>query len=45
VWESREAFDAFIGGRLQPAVGELGERAFQGPPDVKQFPVHHYTRP
>ncbi len=45
VWESREAFDAFAGGRLQPAIGELGERAFQGPPDIKQFPVHHYTKP
>ncbi len=45
VWESREAFDTFIGERLQPAAGELGDRAFQGPPDIKQFPVHHYTKP
>ncbi len=44
VWESREAFDAFTGGRLMPAVGELGDRAFQGPPDIKEFPVHHYTK-
>jgi hypothetical protein len=45
VWESREAFDTFAGSRLQPAVGELGERAFPGPPDIKQFPVHNYTKP
>ena len=45
VWESRAAFDAFIEGRLGPAVGELGEDAFQGPPDIKEFPVHHYTKP
>jgi len=44
-WESREAFDAFVETRLQPAVAELGERAFQGPPDIKQFPVHHITKP
>jgi len=45
VWESRDAFDAFAGGRLQTALGELGDDAFQGPPDIKEFPVHHYTRP
>jgi hypothetical protein len=44
-WESREAFDSFVAGRLQPAAGELGERTFQGPPDIKEFPVHHITRP
>jgi hypothetical protein len=42
VWESRQAFDAFLGGRVLPAVQELGDRAFQGPPDVKEFPVHDY---
>jgi hypothetical protein len=45
VWESREAFDAFLGGRLRQAIGELGDRGFPGPPDIKQFPVHHYTKP
>ncbi len=44
VWESRDAFDTFVGGRLQPALGELGDEAFQGPPDIKEFPVHHYTK-
>ncbi len=45
VWESRDAFDAFLGGRLRQAVGELGDRGFPGPPDIKEFPVHHYTKP
>jgi heme-degrading monooxygenase HmoA len=44
-WESREAFDRFVSGQLQPAVQELGDRAFQGPPDIKEFPVHHLTKP
>jgi hypothetical protein len=25
-----------------PAVQELGDRAFPGPPDIKEFPVHNY---
>jgi hypothetical protein len=45
VWESREAFDRFMGSRLQPAVQELGERTFQSPPEIKEFPVHHLTKP
>lgn len=44
-WQSREHFDAFLGARLGPATQELGERAFQGQPDVKEFPVHHLTKP
>ena len=24
---------------------EMGDRAFQGPPDIKEFPVHHITKP
>lgn len=44
-WESTEAFDRFVQGQLMPAVTELGERAFQGPPDRKEFPVHHITKP
>ncbi|MGO9487590.1 MAG: hypothetical protein ACLQBB_01010 [Solirubrobacteraceae bacterium] len=44
-WESREAFDSFVGQQLQPAIAELGANAFQGPPDIKQFPVHHITKP
>jgi len=45
VWESSDAFDRFAQGRLMPAVGELGDQAFPGPPDRKEFPVHHYTKP
>jgi hypothetical protein len=45
VWESRDAFDTFVAGRLQPAIGELGDRAFQGPPDIQEFRVHHFNKP
>jgi hypothetical protein len=45
VWESREAFDRFGGERLQPAVQEFGDRAFPNPPDIKEFPVHNFTKP
>jgi hypothetical protein len=44
VWESREAFDAFMGGRLQSASAELGDRGFPSPPDLKQFAVANYTK-
>ncbi len=44
VWESRDAFDTFVGTRMQPALAELGDEAFDGPPDIKEFPVHHYTK-
>jgi len=44
-WESREAFDRFATGRLQPGIQALGENAFQGPPDIKEFRVHHITKP
>ena len=44
-WESRDAFDRFAAGRLQPAIQELGDQAPPGPPDIKEFPVHHFTKP
>jgi hypothetical protein len=44
-WESREAFDRFAQGRLQPAAQELGDQAFPSPPDIKEFPVHNFTTP
>ena len=44
-WESRDAFDRFAQGRLQPAIQELGDQAPPGPPDIKEFPVHHFTKP
>jgi hypothetical protein len=45
VWESREAFDTFVSSRLMPAVQAAGDQAFPAPPDVKEFPVHNYTKP
>jgi hypothetical protein len=45
VWESRDAFDQFFQNRLQPALQELGDRTFQAPPDIKEFPEHHFTKP
>jgi hypothetical protein len=45
VWESRDAFDQFFARRLGPAVQELGDRTFAAPPDIKEFPVHHVTKP
>jgi heme-degrading monooxygenase HmoA len=43
-WESREAFDAFVESRLGPTMGQLGERGMAGPPDLREFPVHHYVK-
>lgn len=40
-WESREAFDAFVGERLMPRLEDLGDQGFPNPPDVKEFPVHN----
>ena len=45
VWESREAFDSFAQRQLMPAAQELGDRAFPSPPDIKEFPVHNFTKP
>ena len=45
IWESRDAFDQFFASRLQPAIQELGDRTFQVPPEIKEFPVHHFTKP
>lgn len=45
VWESREAFDTFLADRLGPKIQELGDRAPQSPPDIKEFPIHHYLKP
>ena len=40
-WESREQFDSFFESRLGPAIVELGDRAPQGEPYIKEFPVHN----
>jgi len=38
-WESRAAFDDFFQARVQQAVTASGVDT-QGPPDIKEFPVH-----
>ena len=42
-WESREQFDAFFGTRVQAAVTAAGVE-MQGPPDIKEFPVHEFVK-
>jgi hypothetical protein len=44
-WESREHFDRFLQGRLGPGIEELGDRAPENPPEIKEFPVHHILKP
>ena len=43
-WESRGHFDRFLEDRLGPAIEELGDRAPQGLPDIKEFPVHNLIK-
>jgi hypothetical protein len=43
-WESRAHFDRFLEGRLGPAIEELGDRAPQGPPEIKEFPVYNFIK-
>jgi hypothetical protein len=42
VWETPEAFQAFVDDRLMPAVQELG---FPGQPDVEIYPLHDLWTP
>ena len=43
-WESRQDFDAFFQTRVQAAVAAAGAE-MQGPPDIKEFPVHETFQP
>ncbi|MDQ6775064.1 MAG: hypothetical protein M3071_02340 [Actinomycetota bacterium] len=43
-WESRADFDAFQNDRIQKAVAAAGIE-MQGPPDIKEFPVHETFAP
>lgn len=43
-WESRDHFDRFFEQRLGPTIEALGDRAPQGPPKIKEFPVHNFIR-
>lgn len=40
-WDSTEAFERFVEGKLMPAVQQLGERGFPSPPERKEFPVQN----
>ena len=44
-WESRDHFDRFLSSRLGPGIQELGDRAPQNPPDIKEFPVANLLKP
>jgi len=44
-WESRGQFDAFQADRIMPAMEKLGDQGMPGPPNIREFPVHHYTKP
>jgi hypothetical protein len=44
-WESRADFDRFAESRLGPATEALAGTTFDGPPDIREFPVHHVTKP
>jgi hypothetical protein len=44
-WESRDHFDRFFEGRIGPAIAELGDRAPQSEPSIKEFPVTNIIKP
>jgi hypothetical protein len=39
VWDSQESLDAFMSETLMPALEELGERGFPGPPEQTVYEV------
>jgi heme-degrading monooxygenase HmoA len=41
VWESKDAYEAFFNGKVLPALGELGDKAFPKPPHISGFEVHN----
>ena len=43
-YESRADFDAFLESRIQPGIAASGVQ-MQGPPDIKEFPVHEIIHP
>jgi hypothetical protein len=38
-WESRAEFDAFLESNVEPGMAAAGVQ-MQGPPEIKEFPVH-----
>ena len=43
-WESRADFDAHLESNIQPGIAASGVQ-MQGPPDIKEFPVHEIIHP
>jgi hypothetical protein len=43
-WESRAQFDAFLEGRIGPAVAAAGDAGPPNPPEIKEFPVHNMIK-
>ena len=43
-WESRADFDAHLESNIQPGIAASGVE-MQGPPDIKEFPVHEIIHP
>ena len=43
-WESRADFDAHLESDIQPGIAASGVQ-MQGPPDIKEFPVHEIIHP
>ena len=43
-YESRADFDAFLESNIQPGIAASGVQ-MQGPPDIKEFPVHEIIHP
>jgi hypothetical protein len=42
--ESRADFDAYLESNIQPGIAASGVQ-MQGPPDIKEFPVHEIIHP
>ncbi len=43
-WESRADFDSHLESDIQPGIAASGVQ-MQGPPDIKEFPVHEIIHP
>lgn len=41
VWDSQDSLDAFMGEKLMPALGDLGDAGFPTPPEQTIFEVHN----
>jgi hypothetical protein len=41
VWDSQDSLDTFMGEKLMPALGDLGDAGFPTPPEQTIFEVHN----